>query len=204
PLLLDFISTLSIFYRFLYINSEGAMTSWKDHTGWKNGSSTFKKKNKTGGVGRMSRLLVNECPVMVVPSLAMKLGLNEAVVLQQIHYWVEASLHVVEGRKWVYKTYREWQRQLPFWSESTIKRAIRSLESQGYLLSANWNRLKLDKTKWYTIDYERLMELENEEVVFFQDRFKQLEWKVEDGCLIEVIPEIHKVKNEVPFSDIDS
>ena len=152
----------------------------------------------------MSKLLVNECPVMVVPSLAVKLGLNEAVVLQQIHYWVEASLHVVEGRKWVYKTYREWQRQLPFWSESTIKRAIRSLESQGYLLSANWNRLKLDKTKWYTIDYERLMELENEEVVFFQDRFEQLELKVEDGCLIEVIPEIHKVKNEVPFSDIDS
>ena len=148
----------------------------------------------------MSKLLVNECPVMVVPSLAVKLGLNEAVVLQQIHYWLEASLHVVEGRKWVYKTYREWQRQLPFWSESTIKRAIRSLESQGYLISANWNRLKLDKTKWYTIDSERLLELEEGEAVLFKDQFEQLEWKVEDGCLIE--PKIDKI--EIPFSDIES
>jgi hypothetical protein len=160
--------------------------------------------SEIGGVDRMSRLLVNECPVMVVPSLAVKLGLNEAVVLQQIHYWVEASLHVVEGRKWVYKTYREWQRQLPFWSESTIKQAIRSLESQGYLLSENWNRLKLDKTKWYTIDYERLKDLEQNEAELSKDHFKQLEWKVVEGVMVEVLPEIHMDEKDVPFFDIDS
>lgn len=51
---------------------------------------------------------------------------------------------------------------MPLWSESTIKRTIRSLEKQGFLISANWNRLKIDKMKWYTIDYEKVEELETD------------------------------------------
>ncbi|WP_066303965.1 conserved phage C-terminal domain-containing protein [Bacillus sp. FJAT-29814] len=107
----------------------------------------------------MSKLLINENPVMIIPSLAVKIGLNEAVILQQIHYWVHGSRHVIGGRKWIFNTYKEWQEQLPFWSESTIKRTIHSLEKQGLLLSGNWNRSKMDKTKWYTIDYQQLEEL---------------------------------------------
>jgi uncharacterized phage protein (TIGR02220 family) len=109
----------------------------------------------------LSRLLINESPVMIIPSLAAKIGLNEAVVLQQIHYWLGSSKHHINGRTWVYNTYEEWQKQLPFWSVSTIKRTIRSLEMLGLLLSDNWNQMKMDKTKWYSIDYEKLQELEN-------------------------------------------
>ncbi|MEH7178291.1 conserved phage C-terminal domain-containing protein [Neobacillus vireti] len=109
----------------------------------------------------MSRLLINESPVMIIPSLAAKIGLNEAVVLQQIHYWLGISKHKIEGRTWVYNTYEEWQKQLPFWSVSTIKRSIRSLEMLGLLISANFNQMKMDKTKWYSIDYEKLHEIED-------------------------------------------
>ncbi|MDF0728712.1 conserved phage C-terminal domain-containing protein [Cytobacillus sp. S13-E01] len=109
----------------------------------------------------MSRLLINESPVKIIPSLAAKTGLNEAVVLQQIHYWLGISKHKIEGRTWVYNTYEEWQKQLPFWSVSTIKRTIRSLEMLGLLLSENWNQMKMDKTKWYSIDYEKLQEFED-------------------------------------------
>ncbi|MEH7159157.1 hypothetical protein [Neobacillus drentensis] len=109
----------------------------------------------------MSRLLIMESPVMIIPSLAVKIGLNEAVVLQQIHYWLGISKHHIEGRIWVYNTYEEWQKQLPFWSVSTIKRTILSLETKGLLLSANFNAMKMDKTKWYSIDYEKLQEYED-------------------------------------------
>jgi len=108
----------------------------------------------------MSRLLINESPVMIIPSLAAKIGVNEAVVLQQIHYWLGISKHKIAERTWVYNTYEEWQKQLPFWSVSTIKRSIRSLEMLGLLLSNNFNEMKMDKTKWYSIDYEKLQELE--------------------------------------------
>jgi hypothetical protein len=30
---------------------------------------------------------------MVIPSLAVKIGLNEGMVLQQIHYWLGISKH---------------------------------------------------------------------------------------------------------------
>ncbi len=46
----------------------------------------------------MSKLLINENPIMIIPSLALKMGLNEAVVLQQIHYWIVKSSHVMDGR----------------------------------------------------------------------------------------------------------
>ncbi|WP_042454643.1 conserved phage C-terminal domain-containing protein [Neobacillus dielmonensis] len=149
----------------------------------------------------MSRLLINESPVMIIPSLAAKIGLNEAVVLQQIHYWLGISKHHIEGRSWVYNTYEDWQKQLPFWSVSTIKRTIRSLEMLGLLLSENYNRMKMDKTKWYSIDYEKLQEFEDrlpedqstpiEEIAPEED-----EQKVQDS-------EVHSpVKTEIPYAEI--
>ncbi|WP_026576740.1 conserved phage C-terminal domain-containing protein [Bacillus sp. UNC438CL73TsuS30] len=108
----------------------------------------------------MSSLLLNESPMIVLPSLAKKIGLNEAIILQQIHYWIQKSSHVIEGKTWIYNTYQQWNQQFSFWSLSTIKRTIRSLEDQGLLLSENWDRSKMDQTKWYTIDYERLETLE--------------------------------------------
>ena len=38
----------------------------------------------------MSRLLINENPLQVLPTLAVKIGLNEAMILQQMHYWLNA------------------------------------------------------------------------------------------------------------------
>ncbi|WHY94680.1 DnaD domain protein [Neobacillus cucumis] len=108
----------------------------------------------------MSNLLVYQSPMLVIPSFANMIGLNEAIVLQQVHYWVNKSNHIIEGRKWIYNTYNDWQEQFSFWSLSTIKRVFRSLADQGFLLSGNWNKRKMDHTKWYTIDYERLEALE--------------------------------------------
>jgi hypothetical protein len=31
----------------------------------------------------------------------------------------------------------------------------------GLLLSENWNQMKMDKTKWYSIDYDKLQEFED-------------------------------------------
>ncbi|MFZ0444030.1 MAG: conserved phage C-terminal domain-containing protein [Bacillus sp. (in: firmicutes)] len=108
----------------------------------------------------MSKLLIQENPMMILPSLAKKIGLNQAIVIQQFHYWLLSSKHNIDGRKWIYNSYKEWELQFTFWSGKTVERTIRSLEDQGYLQSANHNRSKQDKTKWYTINYEKLAELD--------------------------------------------
>src|SRR5690606_17776702 len=106
-------------------------------------------------------VLLNDRPLIIPPTIACAIGLNESVVLQQIHYWLQRSKQIRLNRKWVYMTYDQFVKQIPFISKSTIRRAIAKLESLGYLLSQNFNRLKLDKTKWYTINYESLEELKN-------------------------------------------
>jgi DnaD/phage-associated family protein len=107
-----------------------------------------------------ARLLLDEEPLVISPSLATIVGLNESIVLQQLHYWLERSTHIYEGYKWVYNTYEEWRKQFPFWSESTIRRIITKMEKQELIISGNFNRSKIDKTKWYRINYEKLAQLE--------------------------------------------
>ncbi|MEH7251432.1 hypothetical protein V7111_04840 [Neobacillus niacini] len=62
--------------------------------------------------------MINEIPLMIAPSLAIKIGVNEAVILQQVYTCLEEeSKHEMEGGKWVYNTYEVRQKQFPFWSD---------------------------------------------------------------------------------------
>lgn len=101
-------------------------------------------------------LLIDEYPLIIIPSLASKIGLNKAVVLQQIHFWVSKEKNLEEGRYWVYNTYEGWAEQFPFWSVSTVRRILNGLEDDGLIIADNYNKLRFDKTKWYSIDYEKL------------------------------------------------
>jgi uncharacterized phage protein (TIGR02220 family) len=102
----------------------------------------------------MSRLLIDEPPLQVLPSLARELGLNEAIMLQQMNYWLIKSNHEFEGVKWFYKTLEDWQTEFPFWSTMTIRRTLTNLEKQKVIRIGNFNKKKFDKTKWYTIEYQ--------------------------------------------------
>jgi len=108
-------------------------------------------------VNKLSKLLLDDKPLIILPSLAEKIGLNESIVLQQLHYWLLESKNVKEGNKWVYNTYKDWQKQFPFWSEKTIQRTITKLENEGYILTGNYNKMRIDQTKWYRIDYDKLV-----------------------------------------------
>jgi hypothetical protein len=158
----------------------------------------------------MSKLLINDKPLVILPSLAVRIGLHEAVVLQQIHYWLCSSHHEIEGRKWVYNTYENWQKQLPFWSVSTVKRMILSLENLGLLITANWNASKLDKTKWYSIDYTELKKLviAGPESSAAESEPSEVSELVEEDSLNEAIPEITseitKESNIIPFTVLQS
>ncbi|PGC40830.1 replication protein [Bacillus pseudomycoides] len=109
----------------------------------------------------MSNLLIHEEPLLVLPGLAKKIGLNEAIFLQQIHYWLRRSKHYYDGRPWIYNSIPKWQEQFPFWGESTIKRTIKNLENINVLVIGNYNKKKFDKTKWYSIEYTFLRQLES-------------------------------------------
>ena len=108
------------------------------------------------------KLLIDEQPLQVLRSLAVAIGLNEAIILQQLHYEMRLQRHVFEEVSWVYHTYEHWQTQdFPFWSPDTIKRAIHKLEKIEVIDSTmRFNHSAIDKRKWYTIKYTKLAELE--------------------------------------------
>jgi hypothetical protein len=108
----------------------------------------------------MGTLLIDDNPLQVLPKLAEKIGLNEAIVLQQLHYWLNRSDKVRDGAKWVFNSYPGWKEQFPFWSIRTIQRTFLRLESLGLLRVGNFNKMKGDLTKWYTVDYAGVEALE--------------------------------------------
>ena len=73
----------------------------------------------------MEKLVNEKKMVILYPELATKIGLNEAIMLQHIHFWLQESKHHKDGRVWVYNTYQAWQEQLSFWSTETVKRVIK-------------------------------------------------------------------------------
>lgn len=105
--------------------------------------------------------LIDEYPLILLPSLAAAIGLNEAIVLQQVHYWVSnPKVGVVkDGRRWAWNKIAEWQEQFPFWSERTIRRVVKSARDMGCLLVEKHNDKQYDQTNYYSVDYDRLKQL---------------------------------------------
>jgi hypothetical protein len=103
-----------------------------------------------------SRLLINESPLQALPTLAKLIGLDRAVILQQIQYWLSISANEVAGHRWIYNTYDQWGEQFPWLSSRSVRRHIKWLESEGYLITATFNHRKGDDTKWYRINYDKL------------------------------------------------
>ena len=106
----------------------------------------------------IGKLLIDDQPLQVLPSLAEAIGLNEALILQQIHWLLLRSKKEFKGKHWGFNTYEEWQeKHFRFFSVSTIRRTINHLEELNLLISSTeFNQMKVDKTKWYTINYEAL------------------------------------------------
>ena len=108
----------------------------------------------------MSMYLFDEQPILANKALARELGLNEALVLQQINYWIEINKksgnNYHDGKYWTYNSIRAWQeKDFDYLSVDTVKRTFSKLEKAGYL----YNKDPRDKTKWYTINDNKLEEL---------------------------------------------
>ena len=146
----------------------------------------------------MSRLLLDEQPLLVMPNLACKIGLNEAMILQQIHYWNQinqkSNNNYRDGNYWTFNSYEKWQLQFPFWSIKTIQRTIANLEKLKVVVTGNYNKLKIDRTKWYRID-KNVLELLETSSMGHIDLTNMTEWLNEVDSLTKPLPETNPKNN---------
>lgn len=105
-------------------------------------------------------LLISEPPLQVIPSLATILkSSDKAIMLQQIHYWLQRSNNIEKGHRWVFNSVKNWQKQFPWLKERRVQRYLKDLCDMGLLITGNFNKANFDRTKWYRIDYDALDKL---------------------------------------------
>ena len=107
-----------------------------------------------------SSLLLDEKPLIILPAFATTVGLGEAVFVQQLHFLTRQgkSGKVVDGRRWIYNTPREWVRQyFPFWSVHTVERIIKSCKGQKIIdVRSDLNSHPSIRTNWYAVRYDTI------------------------------------------------
>jgi hypothetical protein len=91
--------------------------------------------------------------------LARIIGIDKAVMISQISYWTDKNTNIRDGYSWVYNTAKDWQIQFDWLTVKTVQRYLKSLVDMGLLIAENFNKMRIDRTKWYRVDYDKLAEL---------------------------------------------
>lgn len=90
--------------------------------------------------------------------LAEKYGIEKALIIDYFAYWVvenmrnEKNFH--EGRYWVFNSASALSEKFHYISRRTMNQKLQELETDGILISGNFNKNKFDRTKWYSFKDE--------------------------------------------------
>ena len=94
---------------------------------------------------------------------AKRWGVEEAIFLQNLIYWLRHNKAnnkgQKDGRTWSYNTLEAFSQLFPFWTVNQIRRIIASLTKQGVIIKGSYNQRAYDRTCWYALADESLLEL---------------------------------------------
>lgn len=87
--------------------------------------------------------------------VAVKYGVNAAVILNNIYFWVqknEANNHnFFDGCYWTYNSRKAFMKIFPYLSERQIKMALDKLIDDGVIKTGCYNKEAWDRTLWYAL-----------------------------------------------------
>lgn len=93
---------------------------------------------------------------------SMKYGVDIAIMLYNLKFWIKKNKangrNFAEGHYWTYNSYSSFEKLFPFWNIQKIGRLLREMEEKGIIKSANFNKNKMDRSKWYCIVDESFMD----------------------------------------------
>ena len=82
-------------------------------------------------------------------------GTDAAIFIHNIYWWVRKNkannTHFYDGRWWTYNSVSAWHELFPFFTVNQIRRISERLEKSGAIIVGNYNPVKYDHTKWYTL-----------------------------------------------------
>ena len=123
-------------------------------------------------------------------NVANRFGVLEAILLYNIEYWVSHNTvkkkNYKNGKYWTYNSIPAFQKQFFYLSQKQIKRALMNLRVAGILYAEERGQNPMDRTLWYSINYEMLAEVEAAELILddepFEDETNEPDGLIDDTC----------------------
>ncbi len=87
------------------------------------------------------------------PEIAKQVGLNAAVIYQNILWWAEKNAangkHHYDGLWWTYNSVSAFAELFPYLTGKQIRTALDKLVQERLLVTSRFNKSAYDQTKWY-------------------------------------------------------
>lgn len=88
------------------------------------------------------------------PEIAKKVGVNAAVLYQNIVWWTQKNAankrNIRDGYVWTYNSRTAFGNLFSYLTQSQIKTALYKLVDSGLILKGEYNAANYDKTNWYS------------------------------------------------------
>ena len=95
------------------------------------------------------------------PEIAGDIGERAAIILENIAYWIDKNAKnqinkeekpsFKDGRWWTYNSVDAFQNQFYWLTSDQIRTSLEKLEEKDYIKTGNYNKVKYDRTKWYAL-----------------------------------------------------
>lgn len=111
---------------------------------------------------RLETPILEEFFLAVPQELAAIVGIEAAIVLQQIHRLThEGYGKLVDGVRWIWNSRQDWiNKFLSCFSEWRLRKAVNVLKAHGMIKVCKLEKSNWDHTNHYAVDYERLKALQ--------------------------------------------
>lgn len=133
-----------------------------------------------------SNLLIEDYPILVSPKLAQAIGLEESIVVQQLH-WLFKNVNngrMHDGHRWIFNTIEQWREQyFPFWSPSTIQRIFSNLETMMLVISCQPEGV-MSRRKYYRLNRGMVKRLQDGRILKPKKKSK---WDNLRSCQVDKI-----------------
>ena len=97
--------------------------------------------------------------------IAKEYGVNAAVLLNNIYFWIEKNrannTNYYDGYYWTYNSKKAFAELFPYLNERQIDYALKKLIDGDILKTGNYNKLAYDRTLWYAITKKGYCILQN-------------------------------------------
>lgn len=137
--------------------------------------------------------------------VAKEVGINAAIVFQNLAFWIghneEKNLNFHDGKYWTFNSVETMKANIPYMTANQIRLSLQKLKDAEYIITGNYNRMKYDKTLWYSMGERGIAFVEKEKSVCEKTQMENAKTKPGVVNFQKPIPDdkkIYKIKNIDP------